>query len=130
MHLLTVEEIEELEGTLSKGALPADFENKLTQLAGGTILHQFVEQHCRLFVALIASIRGSCFPDPHTATQQRLLRVLAYVRKENDLIPDFKPAGFMDDLREVRAALADLQPVIQEFKNWRLRHQVPAMWQS
>ncbi len=130
LQLVTVVEIEQLQNALFKGALPADFETKLTRLSQETLLHQSVEQNCRCFVALLLAIQEGSFADPHAMTQDRLLRVLAYVRKEQDQVPDFKPGGFMDDWREVRAAMSDLANVIQRFKVWKLRHQVPGMWDS
>ena len=54
---------------------------------------------------------------------------VACVRKDDDAIPDYRPDGFVDDLQEVRAIARDLDSVLQNFKSWRLRHQVPAMWQ-
>ena len=128
LQILIPDEIEELRRALFKGALPTDFEVKLVRLAQDTLLHQAVEQNCRLFVALFLAIQEGSFADPHAVIQERLLRVLAYVRKEQDQVPDFKPGGFMDDLREVRAACTELSSVIQRFKEWKLRHQVPSMW--
>ena len=52
--------------------------------------------------------------------------MLAYVRKDDDAIPDYLPSGFMDDQQEVRAAAMELGPLLQAFKAWRLCHLVPA----
>ncbi len=57
-----------------------------------------------------------------------MLRVLAYVPKDDDAVPDYKTGGLIDDQQEVRAATVELEALIQAFKAWRLRHQVPAMW--
>jgi hypothetical protein len=59
-----------------------------------------------------------------------LLRVLAYVRKDDDAIPDNRPDGFVDDQQEIRAMLNEMGGLLQSFKMWRLRHQVPEMWNS
>ena len=128
LQRVTPDELEELQHALSKGMLPADFEVKLTRLAGDSILHQFVEQNCRLFAVLLLAAHHSSFAYASPPAQERLLRVLAYVRKEEDEIADYKPNGFDDDLREVRAATKDLSGLLQIFKTWRLRHQVPGMW--
>jgi hypothetical protein len=128
LQFLTPDDLEEMQTAISKGALPPDFETKLLRLANDTLLHQFVEQNCRLFAGLLVGAHASSFTDATADDQARLLRVLAYVRKENDHIPDYKPGGFMDDLREVRAAATELNEVLQAFKVWRLRHQVPSLW--
>ena len=53
---------------------------------------------------------------------------VAYVRKDDDAIPDYRPKGFADDPQEVRVVTTQLSPLLQAFKAWRLRHQVPGMW--
>ena len=52
------------------------------------------------------------------------------MRKHDDAIPDYKPEGLglTDDQREMRATTVALDGLIQRFKAWRLRHQVPVMW--
>jgi len=130
LHLISSHEMQSLRNALIKGALPQDFEAKLRKLANQTLLHRFVEQSCRLFVALLqASYEGS-FCEASPTECERLLRVLAYVRRDDDVMPDYKPGGFLDDQQEVRMATAELGPLLQTFKAWRLRHQVPAMWES
>jgi hypothetical protein len=59
---------------------------------------------------------------------ERLLRVLAYVRKDDDSIPDYQPGGFVDDQQEVRKVDNKYHSLLESFKAWRLRHQVPALW--
>jgi len=113
---------------VTRGRLPADFEEKLQRLAKGDLLHCSVEQHCRVFIELLKAACGDHFRDASPADRERLLRVLAYVRKDEDAIPDYKPNGFYDDLQEVRAAERDLSLLLHAFKAWRLRHQVPGMW--
>jgi hypothetical protein len=76
---------------------------------------------------LWAANEGS-FTQPTKVEKERLLRVLAYVRKDDDAVPDYKPNGFADDQREVRAAVVELGPLLDSFKSWRLSHQVPALW--
>jgi hypothetical protein len=61
---------------------------------------------------------------------ERLLRVLAYVRKDDDSIPDYQAGGFVDDQQEVRKADTEYRSLLESFKAWRLRHQVPALWWS
>jgi hypothetical protein len=97
-------------------------------LTEGGLSHRFIEQNCRLFAALLLATEEGVFRDVSPAERERLMRVLAYVRKEDDAIPDYMPEGFTDDQEEVRAVLVELNGLLQTFKAWRLRHQVPAMW--
>jgi hypothetical protein len=127
-HWITPHEVEALRDALSRGCLPPDLSGKLNRLAKGDLSGQFIEQNCRLFAALIAAIEDGSFRGAGAGERDRLLRVLAYVRKDDDAIPDYKPGGFADDQREIRAATVDLRDLIQGFKLWRLRNQVPAMW--
>jgi hypothetical protein len=79
---------------------------------------------------LLLAALESAFSEATSANRERLLRVLAYVRKDDDAIPDYRTDGFTDDQQEVRAATTELGPLLHAFKVWRLRHQVPGMWWS
>lgn len=125
---LTAQEVEALREALVRGSLPPDFHRKLRALGAGDLSDRFIEQNCRLFAALLLATENGSFRAGGRAERERLLRVLAYVRKEQDAIPDYLPGGLQDDQREVRAAAAELSDLLQAFKAWRLRHQVPAMW--
>jgi hypothetical protein len=126
----TTHEVEALREALLRGCLPPDFHRKLRGLAAGDLSDRFIEQHCRLFAALLLATGEGTFREGSRAERERLLRVLAYVRKEHDAIPDCQPGGLKDDQREVRAATVELGRLLQAFKAWRLRHQVPGMWSS
>jgi len=97
-------------------------------LKGGDLSHHFIEQNCRLFAALLVAAEDSSFRQGSPAERERLLRVLAYVRKDDDAIPDYHPEGFADDQQEIRSAASELSALIQAFKAWRLRYQVPVIW--
>ena len=97
-------------------------------MTDGDLTHHFIEQNCRLFAALLVAAADGSFREGSPAERERLLRVLAYVRKDDDAIPDYKPEGFTDDQREIRSATVELSTLIQAFKAWRLRHQVPMLW--
>jgi hypothetical protein len=125
---ITPEELETLRAALARGCLPPDFLGKLRRLKDGDLSHHFIEQNCRLFAALLVAAEDRRFREAGPAERERLLRVLAYVRKEDDAIPDYHPEGLSDDQREIRSATFELNSLIQAFKAWRLRHQVPAMW--
>lgn len=132
LHLVTRFELEDLRRTLTfnRGELPPDLETKLQKLAGQGLGSQMLEHHCRWFAALWIAARQGRFQHSTPEQTERLLRVLAYVRKDEDAIPDYSPGGFADDQHEVQAAAAELRNLLCAFKQWRLRHQVPAMWKS
>jgi hypothetical protein len=126
--LVSLHELKALSAALACGALPPDFEAKLTRLAEGDLIHRFLAQNGRLFAALLLAAQDGSFKGASRADCERLLRVLAYVRKEDDAIPDYQIGGFTDDQQEMRMAVSQLQPLLSSFKAWRLRNQVPAMW--
>jgi hypothetical protein len=117
-----------LRDALARGKLPPDLLGKLKRLKDGDLGHHFIEQNCRLFAALLAAMEDGRFREGDPAERERLLRVLVYVRKDEDAIPDYKPEGLTDDLMEMRAATDELAALIQSFKAWRLRHEVPVLW--
>lgn len=128
LHLVTPHELQELREALLDGRVPRDFEFKLCRLAEGSLLHRFLEQNSRLIIALLVAAYSGAFRDANRASLERLLRVLAYVRKDDDAKPDYRPDGFVDDQQEMRAVLNETGHLLQSFKMWRLRNQVPEMW--
>ncbi|PYJ02463.1 MAG: hypothetical protein DME25_15920 [Verrucomicrobia bacterium] len=128
LHLVTERELQELRDALAAGTPPADLEAKLSRLHDDSLIHRFVRQNSRLIIELLLAAYHGTFREASPATLERLLRVLAYVRKEVDAIPDYLPDGLVDDQREIRAVLAELGQLFASFKAWRLRFQVPGMW--
>jgi hypothetical protein len=128
LYLVTAHDVQELRDALAQGRCPPDLEAKLAGLADGSLSERYVEHNSRLFIALLLAALQNSFTKATPADRERLLRVLAYVRKDDDAIPDYQPGGFFDDQQEVRAAATELKPVLLDFKVWRLRHQVPVMW--
>ena len=126
--VVTPAEISVLGDALAAGHLPCDFEAKLGALAQGDILHQSVARNCGRFISLLDAERQGLFTGLTTDQRNRILAVLAYVRRDDDLVPDYKPGGYVDDQEQVRAAVAELGPLLDRFNAWRLRHQVPALW--
>ena len=126
LYLVTAEDLQQMRNAIARGTMPPDFEAKLRKLAAGSLLHRSVEQNCRLFIALLMAAHD--FVEADDSERERLLRVLAYVRKDDDAMPDYKSEGFADDQREVRAVAMELGALLQAYKEWRLRHQVPKMW--
>jgi hypothetical protein len=128
--MVTPDDVRAMRTALIQGRLPADFEAKLARLGEGSLLERYVEHNSRLFFALLLAAVESSFLKASASDRERLLRVLAYVRKDDDAIPDYLPGGFTDDQQEVRAAAMELGPLLQDYRAWRLRHQVPGMWRS
>ena len=129
-YLVTANDIQELRAAVVKGRQPADFEAKLTKLGEGSLIERYVEHNCRLIFALLVAAQQGSFSEASASDRERLLRVLAYVRKDDDAIPDYLSGGYMDDQQEVRAAATELGSLLQAYRAWRLRHQVPDMWRS
>jgi len=128
LHWVGTHELEALHAALARGGLPPDLLGKLGRMRGGDLSHRFIEQNCRLFAALLLAAEESSFRDVSGAERERLLRVLAYVRQDEDAIPDYTPEGLTDDQQEVRAVTVELGGLLHAFKAWRLRNQVPRMW--
>lgn len=128
LRLVERREVEDLRHALLAGEMPLDFEVKLQRLADAGLGDQVMEHNCRWFWALLEAARNGSFERIAPSDVEQILRVLAYVRKEDDAIPDFLPGGFWDDQQEVRAAVAELAPLLAAFKAWRLRHEVPSRW--
>jgi len=125
---ITVHDLEALREALAKGSLPLDLLAKLRGLATGDLSQRFIEQNCRLIAELLLAAEQGSFGEVKPAERERLLRLVAYVRKDEDAFPDRLAGGFTDDQREILAATVELGGLLQKFKAWRLRHQVPSMW--
>jgi len=128
LHLVTAHDVRDLRHALERGQLPPDFEAKLHKLASGDLIHHSIEQNCRTIIALLQAAMDGSFKGASSGNCEQLLNVLAYVRKDDDAIADYRSDGFTDDQRVTHATAAELHALLQEFKNWRLCHQVPAMW--
>ena len=128
LHLVTASDLQDLGEALAKQQLPPDLKIKLSKLAVHELSHRFIEQNCRTIIALLQAVEEGSFKEASPKDCERLLRVLAYVRKDDDAIPDYRPDGFNDDQQEVRTVTSDLDHLLRTFKAWRLRHQVPGMW--
>lgn len=129
LNLVSAHELENLRAALVAGMTPLDLERKLATLDVHDPVKHDVRQKTLLFLALLNAVREGVFRDVPVDCQQRILRVVAYVRKTDDAITDLREGGYLDDLAEVRAAVHDLAGLLQRFKCWRLEHQVPALWQ-
>ncbi len=128
LHLVSPHDLQALAVAVAGGELPADFEKKLQSLATADLGRCFIAQNCRTMIALLRAAGDGSYQQATRQDCERLLRVLAYVRKDEDAIPDYRIDGFADDQQEVRAAVTELGGLLQGFKAWRLCHQVPALW--
>ncbi len=128
LHLVSGHELQDLRQCLARSQVPPDLETKLVKLGRGDLAHRLIEQNCRTIISLLQAAYEGAFKAASPQHCERLLRVLAYVRKDDDAIPDYRLDGFMDDHQEMRVVTRDLDSLLQNFKAWRLRYQVPAMW--
>jgi hypothetical protein len=126
--ILTPHELRQLDESLQRRIVPLDFESKLNRFARGNLVQRSISKHSFDFIALLLAAYHGGFQEAKTADCERLLRVLAYVRKDDDVIPDYRPDGLLDDQQEVRAVTTQLGPLLRSFKAWHLCHQVPALW--
>lgn len=130
LDLLTSQEVECLRALLQQQQIPLDLKEKLAGLEEGDLGDRFVAQNCQTMLALLLATYEGSFLEPSLLEQRLMLSVLAYVRKDNDSIPDWRIDGFTDDMHEIRVALVQLGPLLNRFKTWRLRNQVPSMWRA
>lgn len=130
LHLISRFEAKHLRDALDRGEVPGDLRSKLRKLEQGEVIHHFIRQNSQLIIALLQAAHDGEFQPVDPTEYEHLLRVLAYVRKDDDLIPDYQPGGYTDDHQVMRAIVHELAPLLQRFKLWRLRHQVPGMWLS
>jgi len=128
LHLVTAHDLRDLSDALARGHVPSDLESKLIKLAKGDLVSRSIEKNCQTIIALLQVSQEGSFRKGGQEERERLLRVLAYVRKDDDAISDYQQNGFIDDHQEVRAVTSELGALLQEFKAWRLCHQVPGMW--
>jgi len=128
LHVVTAHDLNDLRDKLRQGQVPPDLEAKLQRLAGGNLTHRVIEHNCRAIIALLQAVQEGSFKESSSDECERLLRVLAYVRKDEDAIADYREDGFTDDQQELRTVVNELSALISNFKSWRLRHQVPGLW--
>src|SRR5262245_50609201 len=103
LHLVTEHDLDKLRTEVKQGDIPADLAAKLDKLAKGNLGDRFIEQNCRTMFALLVAARMHSFKELSELECERLLSTLAYVRRDDDAIPDYQPKGFLDDQQEVRS---------------------------
>jgi hypothetical protein len=128
LHLVTAHDVRDLRHALERGQLPPDFEAKLRKLASGALIHHSIAQNCRTIIALLQAAMDGSFKGACSSNCEQLLKVLAYVRKDDDAVADYRSDGFTDDQQLTYATVRELNTLLAQFKNWRLCNQVPALW--
>lgn len=130
LHLVTAPELDSLRRALALGGLPADLRRKLATLGPQDLKHEFLRRHGELIAGLLQASAQGNYLRAGPVDLGRLLRALAYLRKDDDAIPDPLPGGYADDYEEMRAVVAGCAPLLNDFKAWRLREAVPKLWLS
>lgn len=128
LHLVTAAEVEQLRGELRRGAVPTDLDAKLHQLLDRDLAHQSLAHACLWFIALLQATFEGAFTAATPQEIELMLQVVAYLRKDEDAIPDLQPNGYSDDQQEARSAVDRLRSLVLRFKQWRLQHVVPRLW--
>ena len=124
LHLLTEGEVEDLRRNIAEGLTPTDLQRKLNGLSEVDLVQYDLQRKARIIVCLLAAIREGGFGPAPLECEEHLLHVVAYLRKDNDAIPDQGPeGGWVDDLAEMREAWAEHREIITRFNDWRLKQQ-------
>lgn len=126
--MVTREELESLELVLAQGYLPADLLAKLERLRDDDARELYLKQQSQTLGRLLLSIAASEYHQARPVEAKRFLRMLAYVRKEQDLIPDYLPNGMRDDHDLMRTTCAEFREALTRFKAWHLSRHVPMMF--
>lgn len=122
--------MEALLQALRRGALPPDLQAKLAGLRATDAKENYLRQSSLLLARLLMAAHTEGFCHARPGDCERLLRMLAYVRKDEDAIPDSWPGGFEDDHDLMRWVCGELRPVLEAYKAWHLVHRVPRLWSS
>jgi hypothetical protein len=128
--MVTKAEMETLCNALHQDHVPADLHAKLDRLRTDDPKEFYLRQQSLLLVSLLMSpaAREFCLLRPHDC--ERLLRMLAYVRKDDDAIPDTWPGGMADDHDLMRLTCTEFREALDTFKAWHLSRRVPLLWNS
>jgi hypothetical protein len=128
--MVTEAEINALCDSLREDRVPADLQAKLDRLRTDDPKESYLKRQSLLLASLLMSpsARGFCRLRPHDC--ERLLRMLAYVRMDDDAIPDTWSGGMADDHDLMRLTCADLREALETFKAWHLSRRVPLLWNA
>ena len=121
--------MEAFEDALKRGHLPGDFMDKLEQLQTDQHRDFYLKQQSLLIGRLLLAASAQDYAQVSPRDGERLLRMLAYVRKDDDMIPDSWPGGMTDDHDLMRLTCAEMSEVLRRFKAWHLSRRVPSLWE-
>jgi len=130
LNMVTESEMHTLCDTLQQDRIPVDLRAKLDRLRTDDPRELYLKNQSLLLSSLLRSpaAREFCLARPDDC--QRLLRMLAYVRKDDDAIPDTWPGGMVDDHDLMRLTCTELRQVLDTFKAWHLSRRVPLLWHT
>ena len=128
LRLVTLPEMDALRQALRHGKMPLDLAAKLARLRGEDLRERYLQQNSALFIGLWTAAETGAFVRAQPEEREQLLRMLAYVRKDDDAIPDTWPGGFHDDHDLMRWVCGELRSVLESYKTWHLTHRVPLLW--
>ena len=128
LEMVTKAEMEALGDALQQNRVPQDLRAKLDWLRADDPKEFYLKQQSLLLASLLMSpaAREFCVLRPDDC--ERFLRMLAYVRKNDDAIPDLWPDGMADDHDLMRVTCRELREAIAAFKAWHLSRRVPLLW--
>jgi len=130
LEMVTKAEMESLCDSLHQDHVPADLRAKLDRLRTDDPKELYLKQQSLLLASLLMSPAARDFCSLRPNVCQRLLRMLAYVRKDDDAIPDTWPGGMADDHDLMRMTCTEYREALETFKAWHLSRRVPLMWNT
>jgi len=130
LDMVSEKELASLCAALQQGRIPTDLQAKLERLRTEDPREFYLKQQSVLLSALLRSSAAKEFCLLRPQVCERLLRMLAYVRKDDDAIPDTWPGGFADDHDLMRLTCTELREALDTFKAWHLSRRVPLLWNN
>jgi hypothetical protein len=130
LEMVTRTEMKALSDALQREHVPADLRAKLDRLSANDPREHYLKQQSLLLASLLMSPAARSFCALHQRDCERLLRMLAYVRKDDDAIPDVWPDGMVDDHDLMRFTCTELREALNSFKGWHLSRRVPLLWRE
>jgi hypothetical protein len=130
LKLVSETEMQALCDALRQNHVPADLRAKLDRLRTDDPKEYYLKQQSELLASLLMSPAAQEFCLVRPRDCERLLRMLAYVRKDDDAIPDTWPGGMVDDHDLMRLTCTELREALDTFKAWHLSRRVPLLWNA
>jgi len=128
--MVTGAEMSNLCEALHSGQLPPDLRSKINRLRADDLRECYLKQQSLLLASFLMSPGAIEFCRLRPQDCQRLLRMLAYVRKDEDAIPDTWPDGMLDDYELMRMICTEMREILDAYKQWHLSRRVPLLWNA